>query len=153
MDNPLVLILVGLVTGIYSGIMGLGGGTIMIPLMVLMLQFSQHQAVATSLAAMLPPVALPAVIRYYYRGDVKISTAAWIALGITAGTFMGASVAGHLSDRAMRLIFGFVLIYVGAYTVFGTLGKQYLIRSISLAGLVMAAAAVLYVVLRWQARA
>lgn len=60
--------------GVFSGIMGLGGGAIMIPLMVLVLQFSQTKAHGLSLAVMIPPVTLPAVIAYFRNGCWKCRT-------------------------------------------------------------------------------
>jgi uncharacterized membrane protein YfcA len=146
--NPLLLIGVGIFVGIYSGIMGLGGGTIMIPVLVLLLGFTQHQAVATSLAVMIPPVTLPAVIAYYKEGSVNLRIAIWMALGFAAGAYLGAFVANRLSDNTMKLIFGFILVYVGGYTLFNTLGRQHLVRSMVLAGVLVVVAAVAYVALR-----
>jgi uncharacterized protein len=123
--NPIWLIVIGVAVGIYSGIMGLGGGTIMIPILVLALGFGQHKAVATSLAVMIPPVTLPAVIRYWKDGHVDWQVAAWIAVGVLCGTPLGQMVAKHLSDTALKLVFGFVLVYIAGYTIFQTLGKQY----------------------------
>src|SRR5437660_12610691 len=87
--NPAILIGVGIFVGIYSGIMGLGGGTVMIPVLVLLLGFTQHQAVGTSLAVMIPPVTLPAVTEFYRNGHVDVRTATWIAIGVAAGAFRG----------------------------------------------------------------
>ena len=147
--NPIWLIVIGVAVGVYSGIMGLGGGTIMIPILVLALGFGQHKAVATSLAVMIPPVTLPAVIKYYREGHVDPWVAAWIAAGVLAGTPAGAAVAGYLSDRALRLVFGFVLVYIAGYTIFQTLGRQHLVRSMVLAGVLLAAAAAFFLVVRW----
>jgi uncharacterized protein len=150
LNNPLILIAVGLVTGIYSGIMGLGGGTIMIPMMVLMLNFSQHQAVATSLAAMLPPVTLFAVLHNYREGYVDIRTAGLIALGIAVGAYLGAQLAGLMSERALRLIFGFVLVYIGGYTTFNTLfGREFMARSMIFAGGLLAVAVLAYILAQY----
>jgi uncharacterized membrane protein YfcA len=146
--NPPLLISIGILVGIYSGIMGLGGGTIMIPVLVLLLGFSQHQAVGTSLAVMIPPVTIPAVIEYYRRGHVDLRIAAWIALGFLAGAVLGGFVANKLSDHALRLIFGLVLIYIGAYTLFQTLGKQNLLRSIIIAAILTILSALTYTALR-----
>src|SRR5688572_28323652 len=88
MINPAILIGIGIIVGIYSGIMGLGGGTIMIPVLVLLLGFTQHQAVGTSLAVMIPPVTLPAVIEYYRKGHVDLRIAAFIAIGFLAGAIL-----------------------------------------------------------------
>jgi uncharacterized membrane protein YfcA len=146
--NPAVLIGIGIIVGIYGGIMGLGGGTIMIPVLVLLLGFTQHQAVGTSLAVMIPPVTLPAVIEYYRSGHVNLRIAAWIALGFLAGGMLGGFVANKLSDQMLRLIFGLVLVYVGGYTLFQTLGKQHLARSMMLAGALTVVAAGAYAALR-----
>ncbi len=59
----LVLILIGLATGVFSGFFGIGGGVIIVPALVYLLGFSQHRAIGTSLAILLPPVGLGAVIR------------------------------------------------------------------------------------------
>src|SRR4051812_21440147 len=136
MNNPAILLLLGVCVGIYSGVMGLGGGTLMIPAMVLLLGFRQDKANATSLAVMLPPVMLPAIIRFYHENKIEVSVAVWIALGVVGGSWVGAYIAGQLNDRALKLIFGFVLMYIAAYTVFNTLGSDHLVRSMILAAMV-----------------
>jgi len=146
--NPAILIGVGIFVGIYGGIMGLGGGTVMIPVLVLLLGFTQHQAVGTSLAVMIPPVTLPAVIEFYRKGHVDLRIAAWIALGFIVGAFLGGFVANKLNDTVLRLIFGFILIYVGGYTLFQTLGKQHLVRSMVVAGVLTIVAAGAYFAFR-----
>ena len=148
MINPAILIGVGIFVGIYGGIMGLGGGTVMIPVLVLLLGFTQHQAVGTSLAVMIPPVTLPAVIEFYRKGHVDLRIAAWIALGFIVGAFLGGFVANKLNDTVLRLIFGFILIYVGGYTLFQTLGKQHLVRSMVVAGVLTIVAAGAYFAFR-----
>ena len=148
MVNPAILIGVGIFVGIYSGIMGLGGGTVMIPVLVLLLGFTQHQAVGTSLAVMIPPVTLPAVIEFYRKGHVDLRISAWIALGFIGGAFLGGFIANKLNDTVLRLIFGFILIYVGGYTLFQTLGKQHLVRSMVVAGVLTIVAAGAYLAFR-----
>src|ERR671912_755655 len=96
MSNPLILILFGVLVGVFSGVMGLGGGSVMIPVMVLALHMTQQQAHGTSLAVMIPPVTLPAVIEYYRKGHVDLRVAGWMALGVLAGSFFGAWIATSL---------------------------------------------------------
>src|SRR3954469_9290511 len=150
MVNPAILIGVGILVGIYSGIMGLGGGTVMIPVLVLLLGFNQHQAVATSLAVMIPPVTLPAVIAYYKEGHVNLRIAAFIAIGFLGGAYLGAFAANRLPDNVMKLIFAFVLVYVGSYMLFQTLGKDHLARSMILAGIVAILGSMAYLALRFS---
>src|SRR5437762_6747459 len=119
MTHPAILILFGVIVGVFSGVMGLGGGSVMIPIMVLAFEMSQQQAHGTSLAVMIPPVTLPAVINYYRNGNVKVGMAGWMALGVLGGTFFGAWIANSLPKETLKLVFGFVLIYVAGYTVFG----------------------------------
>src|SRR4051794_14464659 len=148
MNNPAILIGIGVFVGIYSGIMGLGGGTVMIPVLVLLLGFNQHQAVATSLAVMIPPVTLPAVIAYYKEGHVNLRIAAFIAIGFLAGAYLGAFVANQLPDKAMKMVFAFVLVYVGSYMLFQMLGKDHLVRSMILAAVMALVATSAFMALR-----
>jgi uncharacterized membrane protein YfcA len=144
--NPVFLVLFGVLVGVFSGVMGLGGGSVMIPVMVLALAMSQQQAHGTSLAVMIPPVTLPAVIQYYREGYVDLKVAGWMALGVLAGSFFGAWIATSLPKEGLKLVFGFVLIYVAAYTVFG---KENLARTLSLSGALVAIAVSLYLLTRW----
>jgi uncharacterized membrane protein YfcA len=141
MNNPLILIAFGVVVGVFSGVMGLGGGSVMIPVMVLAFGMTQQQAHGTSLAVMIPPVALPAVIEYWRHGNVDIRVAAWMAGGVLLGTFFGALVANSIPKESLKLVFGFLLIYVAGYTIFG---KEHLTRSVTLAGVLVLVAALLF---------
>ena len=155
MNHPLFLIAFGLVVGVFSGIMGLGGGSIMIPIMVLLMGMTQQQAHGTSLAVMVPPVALPAVIAYYMTRNpdgsrnVDLRVAAWMALGVVFGSYFGARVANALPKETLKLVFGFLLIYVAGYTIFG---KEHLTRSVTLAGVLVLVAAVLFGITRYADR-
>jgi uncharacterized protein len=107
---------------------------------------SQQQAHGTSLAVMIPPVTLPAVIEYYRKGHVDLRVAGWMALGVLAGSFFGAWIATSLPKEMLKLVFGFVLIYVASYTVFG---KENLVRTLSLSGVLVLVAVSLYFAVRW----
>jgi uncharacterized membrane protein YfcA len=149
MSNPMVLIAFGVVVGIFSGVMGLGGGSIMIPIMVLAYHMTQQQAHGTSLAVMLPMVTLPAVIEYYRNGNVNVSMAAWMAAGFLLGSFFGAYVANSLPKETLKLLFGFLLIYVAAYTVFG---KEHLARTAVLSAVLVAVAMGVFAATKWYDR-
>lgn len=146
MTQPLTLVLFGILVGVFSGVMGLGGGSVMIPIMVLALAMTQQTAHGTSLAVMIPPVTLPAVIKYYREGNVDLRVAGWMALGVLAGTYFGAMIANSLPKEALKLVFGFVLIYVAAYTVFG---KEHLVRTLALSAALVLLAVGVYGMTRW----
>jgi uncharacterized membrane protein YfcA len=144
--NPLLLVLFGVVVGVFSGVMGLGGGAIMIPIMVLVLAMDQQTAHGTSLAVMIPPVTLPAVLKYYREGKVDLQVAGWMALGVLGGTWFGAWIATSLPKEGLKLVFGFVLIYIAAYTVFG---KEHLVRTLVLSATLVLFAVGAYGLTRW----
>lgn len=150
MNNTLLLIVFGLIVGVFSGVMGLGGGSIMIPIMVIAFGMTQQQAHGTSLAVMIPPVALPAVIEYWRRGNVDLRVAGWTALGVLLGSFFGALIANSIPKESLKLVFGFLLIYVAGYTIFG---KEHLLRSVTLAGVLVLLAALLFGATRLYDRA
>ncbi|MCA9405390.1 MAG: sulfite exporter TauE/SafE family protein [Candidatus Omnitrophica bacterium] len=106
-------ILVGLVAGICGGALGIGGGTIMVPALVLLFGLTQHQAQGTALAVMLPPIFILAVLRYYYAGNVKVQMAIWIAVGFIVGALIGANAAQSIPAGPLKKIFGAVLVLVG----------------------------------------
>jgi uncharacterized membrane protein YfcA len=152
-SHPIFLILFGVVVGVFSGLMGLGGGSIMIPIMVLLLGMTQQQAHGTSLAVMIPPVTLPAVIAYYQARDpdtgkrnVDLVVALWMAIGVLVGSYSGGKLANFLPKDQLRLVFGFLLIYVASYTVFG---KEHLIRTLTLSTALVGAAIGIYALVRW----
>ena len=155
MNTPLFLVLFGILVGIFSGVMGLGGGSVMIPIMVLMMGMTQQQAHGTSLAVMIPPVTLPAVIAYYMTRNadgsrnVDVRVAAWMAVGVLFGSYFGARIANWLPKEALKLVFGFLLIYVAGYTVFG---KEHLGRSVLLAGVLVVVAGLLFSATRYYDR-
>ncbi|MGH7215098.1 MAG: sulfite exporter TauE/SafE family protein [Tepidisphaeraceae bacterium] len=156
MTNPVTLILLGVIVGVFSGVMGLGGGSVMIPMMVLLLGMTQTQAHGTSLAVMVPPVTIPAVIAYYLardpdsgRRNVDLRVAIFMAIGVAMGTYFGARVANHLPKEALKLVFGFVLIYIASYTV---LGKQNLARTLVLSVLIVLFAVAVFTATKWHDR-
>ena len=134
MQNPAFLVLFGVLVGVFSGVMGLGGGSVMIPIMVIAFHMTQQQAHGTSLAVMIPPVTLPAVIEYYRHGNVDLRVAGWTAAGVLLGSFFGAYIANAIPKETLKLVFGFLLIYVAGYTIFG---KEHLGRSVTLAAVLV----------------
>lgn len=106
-------LLIGIVSGVLGGFLGIGGGVVIIPMLVYIFKMTQHQAQGTSLAAMIPPIGLLAAIQYYRAGHVDIKVACLIALGFFLGGLLGATIAQPVSDPLLKKIFGIFLILIG----------------------------------------
>ncbi len=108
----LSLVLMGILAGILSGLVGVGGGVIMVPLLVLLLGFSQHQAQGTSLAVLVVPVTAVAVYSYYKEGYIDWRYAAIIAVFFMIGGYFGSRIAIGLDQRMLKKIFGVILLLI-----------------------------------------
>lgn len=108
-----LLLAVGLVAGIVSGLVGIGGGVIIIPALVFLVGLSQRQAQGTTLALLVPPIGLLAVWTYYQKGDVDIRIAVIVAAGFVVGGLIGAKVAVGLSNAVLAKMFGVLLLGLG----------------------------------------
>jgi len=110
--NIILYVLLGLLTGVFSGMFGLGGGIIIIPALVFLFGLSQHQAQGTTLALMVPPIGLLAAWIYYKAGFVDIKIAAFVCLGFFFGGLLGAKLVVGLPDPVLRKMFGVVLLMI-----------------------------------------
>ena len=106
-------------TGILGGLLGIGGASFVVPALVLLYGFTQHEAQGTILAAMIPPIGLLAAWRYWQAGHVKIGPAAWIALGFFVGGYIGAVVVQHVPDLILKRVFGVYLLVIAARMIWG----------------------------------
>lgn len=113
----LMLIAIGISAGILSGLIGIGGGIIIVP-MLLLLGFSQQGAQGTSLAALLPPVTLLAVINYYKEGYVDWRFALMISVFFILGGFLGSKIAISLDQKMLKKIFGVILLLIAGKMIF-----------------------------------
>lgn len=110
--------LIGGLAGIMSGLLGVGGGVVIVPLLVLFVGFSQHQAHATSLAAVIP-IASVGALTYAWEGEIHFGYAALFAVGSLVGAPLGARLMSRMSESRLRTVFGFVSITVGIFLVVG----------------------------------
>jgi hypothetical protein len=117
MENFLFICL-GLAAGILSGVFGIGGGVILIPALVFLCGFTQHQAQGTTLAILVPPIGFLAALKYYQAGNVKLAVAAFICAGFFIGGLIGASLVQNLSDPVLKKMFGVFLLIVALRTIF-----------------------------------
>lgn len=106
------LLIIGLLAGMLSGLVGVGGGIIMVPMLVLLLGFSQHQAQGTSLAVLVIPVTAIAVFNYYKEGYINWKYAAVIAVFFIVGSYFGSKLAISLDQKMLKKIFSIVLIII-----------------------------------------
>ncbi|HEV8272419.1 MAG TPA: sulfite exporter TauE/SafE family protein [Chitinophagaceae bacterium] len=110
-ETVLLLIIVGLAAGILSGMVGVGGGIIVVPALVIFLGFSQHQAQGTSLGLLLLPVGILAVMNYYNKGYIDIKVVAIMSIAFVFGGWLGSKLSLSLPQDTVKKIFAIVLFY------------------------------------------
>ena len=116
--TTLLFLLVGLGVGVLSGMVGLGGGVFIIPILVYGFKMSQHKAQGTSLGALLAPIGLLAFWEYYKAGNVDLRAAIMIAIGFLIGGYFGGYWAQFVSGTWLRRGFGVLLVAVGIQMLF-----------------------------------
>jgi len=116
MAHALIGIAIGMLAGVGSGLLGVGGGTIMVPLSVLWLGLTQHRAHATSLAAIVPIAALGAVT-FALAEEVDLPAAIGLAAGALIGAPLGARAMAGLSEARLKIAFGIFMVIVGTAMV------------------------------------
>jgi len=106
----ILLIAIGLLAGIVSGLVGVGGGIVVIPFLVLLLGFSQHTAQGTSIFFMLPPIGILAAYNYYKAGHVDLKYALILSAAFIIGGYFGSKISINLAEdtikKALKMIFG-----------------------------------------------
>jgi uncharacterized membrane protein YfcA len=108
-----LLMLLGVLGGVVSGLFGVGGAIVIVPGLVLIAKMSQHTAHGTSLAALAIPLGIVVgALQYYKRGQVNLPVAAVVAVGLVIGAYFGARLAGTVSDVMLRRVFGAFLLLV-----------------------------------------
>lgn len=113
------LVSIGLLAGFLSGVLGIGGSVVMIPLLILWVGFSQYEAQGTSLAVLSVPVTLLAAITYYKEGHVNWKYAAIIAVTFIVGGFLGSKLALSVNENLLKKMFGGILMLVALKMIFG----------------------------------
>jgi uncharacterized membrane protein YfcA len=114
----LLLILIGVITGVMAGMLGIGGAIIMIPALVFFMGFSQQMAQGTSLAVMLPPIGIFAAYNYWKAGQVNIKFALILAATFIIGSYFGSKFALNIPQNILKKIFGILLLLVAAKMLF-----------------------------------
>lgn len=107
-----LLALIGLAAGVLSGLVGVGGGIIIVPALVMALGISQHSAQGNTLAMLMIPVGALAVFNYYRSGHIDWRIALLLAVGFIPGAWLGSKLALALPALAVKRIFGVLLLLV-----------------------------------------
>ena len=118
-EQVVILMVIGLIAGFVGGTMGVGGGIVMVPALIFVLGFTQHQAQGTSLATMVLPIGILGVVNYYKEGYVNFRFAFILAITFIIGSYLGSKLAVHMPDKMLKQIFGGLIIIVGARLILG----------------------------------
>lgn len=108
----LILVVIGLLAGILSGFVGVGGGIIIVPALVFMLGLTQHQAQGTSLFVLSFPVVILATLNYWKTGNVNWKFGLIIALTFVVGGYIGSKLSLKMSPGLVKFLFGIIMAYV-----------------------------------------
>ncbi|HEX2467208.1 MAG TPA: sulfite exporter TauE/SafE family protein [Solirubrobacterales bacterium] len=110
-DRLLKLAVIGTAAGAFSGLFGVGGGTVIVPLLIFWLAYGEREATGTSLAAIIVIALLAAAGQGLY-GNVDPAEAALIAVPALAGVVLGTGIQQRLPERAVSLLFALLLIVI-----------------------------------------
>lgn len=115
----IIILLLGLVSGIMSGLIGIGGGIVLVPALVYFLHYTQHQAQGTSLGVLTFPVVILGFLKYYYDSKrtgepIDFRVVGLLAVGFLIGGYLGSSLALKIDKELLRKIFAVVLLYTAA---------------------------------------
>jgi uncharacterized membrane protein YfcA len=118
MEIFIYLLIIGLAAGFMGGLVGIGGGVIIVPALVMLLGMSQHQAQGTSLMMILFPVGILGVINYYKQGYVDFKYAGLLAIGFFVGSYLGSKFSLSLPQLTVKRIFAIVMMLLALKILF-----------------------------------
>jgi uncharacterized membrane protein YfcA len=110
MNENFAFILLGIVTGILAGIFGVGGGIVLVPALIWIFHFSQHQAQGISLATIIIPVGIFAVMNYYKANPFPLKVPFLIAVGVLIGSLLSSHYAQQISAKHLKNAFAILMI-------------------------------------------
>ncbi len=118
MTSIFLYLLLGVVAGALSGLIGIGGGVIIVPALVFLFRLTQHEAQGTTLALLVPPIGILAAWIYYRQGYVHVPMAAYICVGFVLGSLLGAKLATNLSNVLLEKTFGIAMLLIALKMIF-----------------------------------
>lgn len=114
----LILLVIGLIAGLFSGMIGIGGGIVIVPALVYFLGMNQHAAQGTSLAMMLLPVGILGVMNYYKEGAIDIKYGLILALPFVVGAYFSSKFILNIDAPTVKKIFAGVMMVVAVKMMF-----------------------------------
>ena len=111
-----IILIIGLMAGVLSGLVGVGGGIILVPALVYFLHYTQHQAQGTSLGVLTFPVVILAFLTYYHEckkmnAPLDFKVIALLAVGFIVGGYFGGNLAVRIDKDVLKKIFAVILLY------------------------------------------
>jgi uncharacterized membrane protein YfcA len=119
METVYILLALGLVAGVLSGMVGIGGGIVIVPALVYFLAYSQQQAQGTVLFMFLLPIGLLGVFNYYNSGNIEFKTAFIMACTFVVGSYFGSKLAISMDQATLKKVFGGILFLVSIKMILG----------------------------------
>lgn len=119
MTTILILLIIGLLAGFSSGMVGIGGGIIIVPALVFFLGLTQHQAQGVSIGMLLLPVGFLAAVNYYKAGNLDFSKSLIIGASFVVGAYLGSKVSLSIDGAIMKRIFGVIIFLISLKLIFG----------------------------------
>jgi len=114
----IIIVAIGIVAGMLSGLVGIGGGIIIVPALIYLVGFTQKNAQGTSLAILLLPIGIFAVLQYYRQGHIDFKVVAILSAGFLAGGYLGSKIALDLPEDTIRKIFAVMMILIAVKMLF-----------------------------------
>jgi uncharacterized membrane protein YfcA len=121
--SSIAFVVTGFFVGISSGMLGIGGATILVPALILLFKFSQPQATGTSIGALVPPIGIFAAIQYWRNGFLDVRVAALIAGGFVFGALAGATAVPYVPQVWLKRAFATLMVFVAFDMMFADPNK------------------------------
>lgn len=119
MIQSIEFVVLGLAVGVLSGVLGIGGAVVIVPVLVYVFGWQQHMAQGTTLAMLIPPIGILAFWRYYQAGQVDLNVAGLMCLGFFVGGYFGGGLAIDMQADTLRKVFGGALLLISIKMILG----------------------------------
>ena len=118
-NDIILLIIIGIASGVLGGMFGVGGGIIVVPALIFVFGMTQHQAQGTSTAFLILPVGILAFWNYYKEGHINLKYAGILAAAFVIGGYFGSKFAINIPATHLKKIFAIFIIIAGVKMLFG----------------------------------